>query len=432
MMEVCMSVALFALEALAVIVCLHALYGKKCMVNTNTVGFIVFDVLWMEIVHYILLDQIWTLLIYPIIALYCIIEFGYEIKKIIINFILCIVCVGIIQATVMLLFSVCLGMHEIDLSINVLVNAITFLLLILILKKVDLHSFAVIMQGNDKILVLSLGTVIVSVAVLVINYKQNENFNILFYVILGVSLVLITMAAIDIGKHKISAKEAEAELRLHKLYEASFGELIDEICARQHEFDNHINAIYSQHRVCKTYEELVDIQKKYCDEILEENHFNKILSKGNPVMLCFLYSKFGELKKEGITVNYRVQINNLECKMPVYKMIELIGNLVKNAKEAVQKNNKSDIGVSVIEDNNKICIEVSNPNDVISNDMIKKIFEKGYSEKGKGRGYGLYNVKKICEEYMSAIICENEKQGNENRIVFKIMINKCGAIEQPQ
>ena len=31
--------------------------------------------------------------------------------------------------------------------------------------------------------------------------------------------------------------------------------LIDDICAKQHEFDNHINAIYSQHFLYETYDE---------------------------------------------------------------------------------------------------------------------------------------------------------------------------------
>ena len=69
-------------------------------------------------------------------------------------------------------------------------------------------------------------------------------------------------------------------------------------------------------------------------------------------------------------------------------------------------------------------IEISNESEAIDEKKIKEFFKKGYSEKGRNRGYGLYNVGKICEEYGIAINCKNAKRENENWIVFKLVINK--------
>ena len=76
----------------------------------------------------------------------------------------------------------------------------------------------------------------------------------------------------------------------------------------------------------------------------------------------------------------------------------------------------------MLEEKEKIQIEVSNESEMINERMIKEFFKKGYSDKGENRGYGLYNVKKICEEYGAAIICKNQKIEQRNWILFKVII----------
>ena len=76
------------------------------------------------------------------------------------------------------------------------------------------------------------------------------------------------------------------------------------------------------------------------------------------------------------------------------------------------------------EDINCIQIEVFNVSQMIDEKKLKEFFKRGYSDKGEKRGYGLYNVRKICEEHHAAIVCKNEIRKGENGILFGIMINK--------
>lgn len=423
MIENIMSVLFFMFEALAVVYCLHYLYGKVPRLDIKTAIFLVIDVTWMEIVHFLSLGSGWTIIIYPVIAIYCAVEFGFNFKAILINNILYMAILSSIQATIMLIFSVLFKIQKTDIFVNLVINILVFCIISVLFKKINLKKISDIFQSNEKLIWVSLIVVVLSAALFLLTFKWSRKFEILYYVVLGISIILIAVAAIDIGKQKIKTKEAEAELRVHKLYESSFQELIEDICARQHEFDNHINAIYSQHKLYKTYDELVNAQREYCGEIVTENHYNKILSKGNPVIIGFLYSKFFEMEKKGLIAKYQITIGDLKCNMPVYKMVELLGNLINNAMEAVQEK-KGEIYVSIIEEFDKIMIEISNENEVVDEKKIKEFFRKGYSEKGKNRGYGLYNVGKICEEYGAAINCKNEKRENENWIVFKLIINK--------
>lgn len=102
---------------------------------------------------------------------------------------------------------------------------------------------------------------------------------------------------------------------------------------KQHDFHNHITAIYSHHLMAKDYDTLVALQKKYCDEIMEENRYARLLSSNSPIVIAFLYSKFIEAESKGCRITYDIKVDELQCKIPDYKLIEVLGILLDNAIE---------------------------------------------------------------------------------------------------
>ena len=228
----------------------------------------------------------------------------------------------------------------------------------------------------------------------------------------------------QLNRYKVKSTETEAELKVHKLYADSFQSLIDTIRLKQHEFDNHITTIYSQHYMYETYEALVKEQTNYCEQIMKENRFNKLLTKGNPVVISFLYGKLIEIDKKGINITYTVSIDDLDIGVPIHKIVEILGNLLKNAVEAIEKtDNANEIFILMIESQGKFKVEVRNENPYIDPNNISTFFTKGYSNKGEGRGLGLYNVQNICKEYMLNISCENKLINEKNWISFTISNN---------
>lgn len=411
-------------EAMSMIVCLHYLYGEKIYLDKFFVIYLSLDLSLMLMINRLNLPHQWSLIMLLLLILYSGLRFGFQIKKLIINNVLQIIILSGLQALIMMIYATIVNNHKLETIDVLIINVIIFLFVVVVLQKCKLEKLSDILQNNEKIVIAVLILIIIMAVLSILNYKWTPKIEILYYIVFGISIVLIAITVIDIGRNKIKVKEAEAELRLHKLYEASFQELIDEIRGRQHEFDNHINAIYSQHRLYKTYDELVAAQQKYCDVIVEENHFNKVLSKGNPVILGFLWSEFSKMKKAGISVEYEINIGNLECSMPIHKMVELLGNLLNNAMEAVMKTENRKVYVMMREEMNCIQIEVFNESQIIDEKKLKEFFKRGYSDKGEKRGYGLYNVRKICEEYHAVIVCKNEVRKGENGILFGIMINK--------
>lgn len=247
----------------------------------------------------------------------------------------------------------------------------------------------------------------------------------MFGVLLFLGALLICPVAVSLVKYKVRAKKAELELQTYKKYGESLKDLIDGMRAKQHEFDNHINAIYSQHYLYDNYSDLVHAQQEYCQEIRDENRYNKLLLSGNPVIAVFLHEKFLEAEQYGIQVFYKMAVQNLECDIPVHKQVELLGNLLDNAIEELKKSeDHCRMFVMVFESYSKIEIQVGNEVTQVDYGSIGRFFEKGYSKKGDSRGYGLYNVKRICEKYRMDIACDVKKIDDRDFLVFQVTKEK--------
>lgn len=387
------------LEALSVVICLHHLYGEKFRLDIATVSFLAIDMIMMQAISYSGLPYMVSVLIYPIIAIYCGMKFGFKLKTIVINVLLCVIIIGGIQMIGMA-GVYCLYKIQIFEDYRLLLtNGLMFGMVMVFLPFFKVNKLSKFLQDNERIIALAICVCLAWISFWIFSFKNLKSFKLWESIMLFVSIILVLMLAWQLGKYKIKAKEIETELKMHELYSESFQGLVDNIKLRQHEFDNHINAIYSQHFAYHTYEELVEAQKNYCKLITKENRFNKLLSRDNPVIRGFLYGRFIEIDAMGIEISYQVVIKEIDIGVPIYKLIEILGDLINNAVEALMSDeNRKKMHVTVMEAD-KFYLEVRNESSYISYDMLGNFFNRGYSKKGENRGLGLYNVKRICEEY---------------------------------
>lgn len=416
------------LEALSIAVCLHRLYGKKFRFDIATVSLMTIEMIMMQAIDYFGWPKELSMLFYPIIAVYCVIEFGFDLKELIINNVLNAIIICIFQMIVLTVLYVFIN-QQIIVGIGQLIsNFAVLMIIVFILPHFSMRRLVDLLKDKENILSLALVVSVSIMIFLLVNYKNINYVNhidFLQYILFVTCIIMIGMLILRIGKYKIKSKEIETELKMHMLYANSFDNLIDNIRSRQHEFDNHINTIYSQHYIYHTYEELVEAQKKYSQLVTGENQFNKLLVSGNPVIIGFLYGKFIEIDKLGIDISYHISVGELKVKIPIYKLVEIIGNLISNAVEALvceKKYNK--LYVFLEEDDGKLSIEVRNESDYISFADIDLFFTKGYGKKGKNRGLGLFHVKSICNEYNLNLLCQNKEIDEANWISFMISSKK--------
>ncbi len=409
------------LEMLSIVLCLHRLYGEKFRFDIVTVSFLSVYMIIMTAINYYGLPKIYTLVTYILVFGYCGVKFRFCIKTIILNHVLCMIIIGAVQLVVMISFYYSFDIASFNEMTLLYVNIIAFMLLLFILSKFNLSKLSVYLQDKERILLI---TLLISIAVttyIVIGYKHLNIIELNQSLLLFISISFICILAMQLSKYRVKSKEIETELKMHKLYAESFQSLIENIRMRQHEFDNHINTIYNQHYMYNTYEELVNAQKDYCHVVVQENRYNKLLTSGNPILIGFLYGKFVEIEKHNIEILYTIGIEDFNVGVPIYKMVEIIGNLVDNAVEALENSILDKVlFVSVVEIKDIFEIEVRNRSEFIDHNEIDSFFRKGYSKKGKNRGLGLYNVKNICNEYSICLFCENKYIDDESWFSFTI------------
>lgn len=125
-----------------------------------------------------------------------------------------------------------------------------------------------------------------------------------------------------------------------------------------------------------------------------------------------IYSEILKIKRENI--NYKLTIDK---KVKTESIIDLdddtildickiIGVLIDNAIDEVKRLKKKNITISIYTDKNNLIIKISN--NYKTKIDTEKVFDEGYTTKGKNHGYGLSLVKKIIDN--------NEKINNSLEI----------------
>lgn len=372
------------LEAVTVLILLNALYGQKMHLDWISVLFIICDCVLMSLIRFCGLNQNSSFIIYFALLVYCIMEFKTKISEMIVNMVLLAIIMMGIQLPALLILDVLgdtIKGYE-DLSVAI-INAVILAIVIIIIKKIDLHTISTSFLRKGKIIGIILIFESTLLAFLLYQYKSAQGEVPVQYIVITGVLVLILMLCVHTLLYKIRFREKQAELEAYKTYSAAFSDLITQIRARQHEFDNHISALCNLHYICKDYDELVQEQSKYAKDVISNNRFHKLLVSGNPVIAGFLYGKLSSIQEQGIEVTYTFHISEFTSKIPVYLVVELVGNLLKNAVEAVKTQQvEKQIHLSCTENENEFCLGVRNRSEKIPLDEIGRFFEKGYSSKG--------------------------------------------------
>lgn len=407
------------LEMFSIVFCLHYLYGRKFSLDMETVCLLAVDMLLMQVIETFGLPNTLSFCMYPVIAVYCKKKFDDGWKKIIINMGICIIMIGMIQMMITYVFCYWNKEHFLSKSAYLTVTTLSLVVVIFLFPHIRLRKLSIFLLEKENLLFGALGYCATVMLIWMFSYKTHKLLDAHQVLILLMAIFLVFMLIRKASEYKIKSREMEAEIKMHDIYMGAYEGLVEQIRLRQHEFNNHISAIYSQHYTCSSYEELVNAQKSYCRQIEKENRFHKMLSMKEPILIGFLYSRFLELDRQGIEVTYRLKLDRFREEMPDYKVIEILGELISNAADKLKEQGNRGLYVEVL-DTGELFMEVRNEGAAIGYGELVKLFEKGYSTKGESRGLGLYNIRKLCKEYGMTVSCENRDISGTNWVVFQI------------
>lgn len=181
-----------------------------------------------------------------------------------------------------------------------------------------------------------------------------------------------------------------------------YEEILDVYRVSNHENKNQLlmirNMIIKKEKDIPEYiDKIIDNKIKDDEKLMFDT--NKIPAGG---LRAVIYSKLLVMKDEKIDFNLIVDrkvrtVDLIELgESLMFDVCRITGVFLDNAIEEVKNKEDKRIFIELFTDEDKLCIKISN--NFKGSINIEKIYEKGYTTKSKGHGYGLALVKEILDK----------------------------------
>ena len=320
-------------------------------------------------------------------------------------------------------FIVYVTMGTDDLSATTYLILVTCIMSILIyllntnksIKKMKFSNFFS-KYKSINIIILNLFVFFLLIKVLVSNNVMNTKI-IIPITILGLIIIGIN-CYFYVYLYKTLNEKKKSEIKTS--FNPLINDLMGKLKANEHEYKNHLNTIWSIAQVTNP-EEIKEKLQEYITNIVDDTEeFSMLLNVENTIIKAVLYNKGQRAEKLGVKYTYNVRSNFKDILLDNAELTVILSNLLNNAIEATSMIKKKELEVFIEEDNKYYIIDVKNRTEGLKIEDLGNIFKIGYSTKGEGRGYGLYNVKSIVDKYRGKI----QMSLDDDIISIKILFSK--------
>ena len=408
-------------EIISVLLVLWSLHGSRKKPGISAVIYVCIELIIVSLIEEGWISSGYLCFAYIGIAVVDIVEFNDNLKNAVIYTLADFFFIFACQIICGVVYSILFHNNNVT-GVAILVFNIIIICCCLLLFKFNIHKYISIFLEKGiitNIIIMILGIIILFLLLKKISTLELE-WDLLVFVLLFLAVVIIILFKLE---HEIIQKKQYIEqLHQYEQYNIVYKDLIAEIRHRQHDFDNHLQAIYSISLACDNLDELRKEFSDYFDKLNNDHYIYHLLKESvSSVLVAFLYIKFKSLQDMGIYIDYELKISELEKKILFPDMVELVGNLIDNAAEETLKNGSKDIRFSLVENDIGIQCRISNAYEK-NEEELKNIMQDGYSSKGKGRGYGLTNVNRIVKKYHGSIQVEFGVENTVKIITFDIFL----------
>ncbi|OKP79954.1 hypothetical protein A3844_27890 [Paenibacillus helianthi] len=227
-----------------------------------------------------------------------------------------------------------------------------------------------------------------------------------------IALLYMQFQYTHIHKREIEKAKSEQLVQL-KDYAAQLEKIYDEFRGFRHDYANILltleDGIYREdwEQVKQVYEQTV----KPTGQLMRKNEYSFVKLRNLHVseVKSILAAKIIMAQQMKIDVALEIEEPIHLIQMELISFTRILSVLLDNAIEAAAKTEKAKISIVLLEDPTiqRIKIENSSGEQV----SLRRLGERGYSSKGKGRGLGLYNVQQMLKENNFASL-ETEAQSN--------------------
>lgn len=230
---------------------------------------------------------------------------------------------------------------------------------------------------------------------------------------IGLQIILLIcvffVLTLSVYRGVILEVKEQDKLRVENSFRPILDDYMNKLRASEHEYKNHLNAIYGMIMI-EEENQIKEKVQKYISSIKKSENLNKLLHVDNTILRAVLYSKLSESEQEGIRTECDINSNLKKCSIDNTDLVILISNILNNAFEACKESADPWVKIAINESSKdkrtkyNICVE--NSVEDINKIDISAMMKKGYSTKGIERGFGLENVNKIVKSINGKILIE--------------------------
>ncbi|MEN8077685.1 GHKL domain-containing protein [Clostridioides difficile] len=329
------------------------------------------------------------------------------------------IIVSIFELISTFIIHIFVGDKDINEIIYFAILIVTMFLLIFLLNKyskvknINISGF-LSKYRSINIIVLNLFVFCMCIKVLIVNELMKTNI-VIQITILGLILVGINCYFYVFLYNTLNEKKKN---EIKKSFNPLINDLMGKVKANEHEYKNHLNTIWSIAQVSKP-EEIREKLKDYISNIVDDTEeFSMLLNVENTIIKAVLYNKGQRAEKLGVKYYYKVTSNFKDISLDNSELTVILSNLLNNAIEATSLIKKKELEVKIEEDSKNYIIDIKNYTEGTKAEELPSMFKMGYTTKGEGRGYGLYNVKKIVDKHKGKILIDLNNDVMNIKLLF--------------
>jgi sensor histidine kinase regulating citrate/malate metabolism len=199
---------------------------------------------------------------------------------------------------------------------------------------------------------------------------------------------VILRKALDILNTERAMNEVEQTLE-------NATELNHKLRIQRHDFMNHLQVVYGLMEM-EDYTEA----KAYIDRTYKNiQSVSRLMRTDNPAVNALLSAKAEEAAERGVLMEFNIRSRTADLAIEPWELCAVLGNILDNAFDALEGGKDGDIvRVHLWEDLGSFNFSVENNGPQISEGVLAKIFEPGFTTKGEhGQGLGLHIVRETLE-----------------------------------
>lgn len=402
-----MSIGISFIEILAILLIYNILINNNVFKGISRIGILSIITSFIYSLFTIVYDTDTLIILIGVLFLNSIVISKFEEKDTIVTFIELVVSTLLVLGFELIIsFIVYVTMGDDNLSPTVYLILVTCIMSILIYllntnKFIKNIKFSNLFSKykSINIIILNLFVFFLFIKVLMGNKLMNTKI-IIPITILGLILIGIN-CYFYVYLYKTLNEKKKSEIKTS--FNPLINDLMGKLKANEHEYKNHLNTIWSIAQVTNQ-EEIKEKLQEYISNIVDDTEeFSMLLNVENTIIKAVLYNKGQRAEKLGVKYTYNVKSNLKNISLDNSELTVILSNLLNNAIEATSMIKKKELEVFIDEDNKYYSINVKNRTEGVKLSDLSNIFKMGYSTKGEGRGYGLYNVKNIVDKYKGKI-----------------------------